>query len=119
MKNVLSVLLLIGALVGCGWLVYFGPYYMDSLTMQEITESVVLTTASFGDKRGGQELDFQLEKRGIDYITAEHCVIKERGGNFHCDCAWQVDVYPPLVGGHRLSFSAGAEAGKDQRLVKD
>ena len=119
MKNVLSILLLAGALAGGGWLVYFGPYYMDSFTMQEVTESAVLTTASFGMKRGGEELAYQLDKRGIDYITAEHCAIAERGGTFHCDCAWQVDVYPPLIGGRRLSFSASAEASKDQRLVKD
>ena len=119
MKHLLSLLLAVGVVVGGGWFVYFGPYYMDSYTMQEVTETTALTMASFGVKRGSQELAHQLEKREIDYITAEHCELAEKSGTFSCDCEWQVDVYPPLIGGRRLSFSAGAAAGKDQRLVKD
>lgn len=119
MQKFLTLLLLTGGLVGGGWLVYFGPYYIDSYTMQEVTETVALTSAAFGVKRGSQELDDQLIRREIDYITPEHCDIAERAGTFHCDCSWQVDVYPPLVGGRRLSLSATAEATRDQRLVKD
>jgi hypothetical protein len=119
MKHLLTLLLGGGVIVGGGWLVYFGPYYMDSYTMQEVTESVALTMASFGTKRGLTELEHQFDKREIDYITAEHCELSDRDGQFSCNCEWQVDVYPPLIGGRRLSFWAGATAGKDQRLVKD
>jgi hypothetical protein len=119
MKNIISLLLLAGALAGGGWLIYFGPYYMDVYTMQEVAETSVLTAAAFGTARGTQELDHQLERRGIDYITGEHCKVAEKAGEFHCDCTWQVDVYPPLIGGRRLSHEVHAAAGKDQRLVKD
>jgi len=119
MKNFLSLLLVVGLLAAGAWLVYFLPYYKDYYIMQEVTQSVALTWAAFNKDRAVREVNIQLQKREIDYITAEHCELSEHAGEFHVDCAWQVDVYAPLIGGRRLSFETGSVANKDGRLVND
>ncbi len=119
MKNLISLLLVVGALAGGGWLTYFGPYYMDSYRMEEITQTVALTWAAFTKQRAETELLTQLRDRDIDYITPEHCNLKEMGGDFLVSCTWQVDVYPPLVAGRRLDFTVESVASKDGRLVDD
>lgn len=119
MKNLISLLLVGAALVGGGWLIYFGPYYKDRYVMEEVTQSVALTWAAYNKERASSELEQQFRKRGIDYITAEHCEIKEMGDQVYVSCAWQVDVYPPLIGGRRLDFEVESVAGKDGRLVDD
>lgn len=119
MKNLISLLLLAAALVGGVWLIYFGPYYKDELVMEEVTQTVALTWAAYNQQRAASELESQLRQEGIDYITPEHCDLKQMGDEYYVSCAWQVDVYPPLVGGRRLDFAVESVAGKDGRLVLD
>ena len=119
MKNLISFVLVAAAIVGGGWLIYYGPYYKDYYTMQEVAQSVALTWAAYNKERAGHEVEDQLKAREIDYITPEHCELHEAAGELVVTCRWQVDVYPPLVGGRRLSFEAEAAATKDGRLVDD
>ncbi|MSQ02508.1 MAG: hypothetical protein EXR71_11565 [Myxococcales bacterium] len=119
MKNLISLLLVVGALAGGGWLKYFGPFYLDAYRMEEITESVALTWSAYTKPRAEGELVAQFRDRDIDYITPEHCNLEERGGEFSVSCAWQVDVYPPLIAGRRLDFLVESVASKDRRLVED
>lgn len=119
MKNLLSLLLVASLVVGGGWLIYFGPYYRDYYTMQEVAQTVSLTWAAYDKSRGEHEIATQLEKRDIDYITPQNCELNESGGEFVVTCAWQVDVYPPLIGGRRLDFEVQSASTKDGRLVDE
>lgn len=119
MKNLLTLLLVAGLVVLGGWLVYFFPYYKDKYTMDEVVQTVALTWAAYDKTRAEHEVSTQLGKREIDYITPQNCELKESGGEFRVSCAWQVDVYPPFIGGRRLDFEVEAAATKDGRLVDD
>ncbi len=104
MKNLITLALLVGAVAAGGWLVYFGPYYKDYYTMEEVAESVVLTWQAYTKERAKGEINHQLKARGIDYITPAHFALREEAGEKVVEVEWQVDVYPPLVGGRRLDF---------------
>ncbi len=118
MKNLISLALVAAAVAGGGWLIYFGPYYKDKYVMEEVVQSVALTWAAYTKSRAETELVSQFRQRGIDYITPDHCALKEMGSDYYVSCAWQVDVYPPLVGGRRLDFEVESVATKDGRLVE-
>ncbi len=119
MKNLIVLILVAFAVVGGVWLIYFFPYYKDYYTMKEVVQSVSLTWAAYNKPRAETEITMQLQKREIDYITPQNCELKESGGEFVTSCAWQVDVYPPLIGGRRLDFEVEAAATKDGRLVTE
>lgn len=118
-KDYLTLLTVSGVVIGGGWLTYFGPYYKDYYVMQEVAESGALTWAAYSKERGRHEVADQLKRREIDYVTPAHCELHEGIGTFIVTCRWQVDVYPPLIGGRRLDFEAEAVASKDGRLVVD
>ena len=69
--------------------------------------------------RAEGELENQLRRREIDYITPEHCRLQEQAGEKVVTCAWQVDVYPPLVGGRRLEFEVEGRVDSTGNLVKN
>ena len=118
-KNLISLTLIAGLLVAGGWLAYFGPYYKDFYTMQEVTESVVLTWGAYNRERAEGEIGTQLRRREIDYITPEHCSFHEEASERVFGCAWQVDVYPPLIGGRRLDFETEARVDARGELFRD
>ena len=119
MKNLISLALVVGAVAGGGWLVYFGPYYRDYYTMQEVVQSVALTWAAYDKPRGEREVGQQLAKREIDYITPQNCELTDHAGELTVSCAWQVDIYLPVGPGRRLDFEVEAAATKDGRLVNN
>ena len=119
MKQLISLILVLGLVAAGGWFIYFWPYYKDYYTMQEVAESVALTWSSYNKERAVVEIDSQLKKREISYIEPTQFELRESGGEFEVSVAWQVDVYPPLIGGRRLDFEVDAVATKDGRLVND
>ncbi len=118
-SGLLGPLMVASVVVGGGWLIYFGPYYKDYYTIEEVAQSGALTWAAYNKERGRHEVADQLKRREIDYVTPAHCELHEGVGTFIVTCRWQVDVYPPLIGGRRLDFVAEATASKDGRLVVD
>lgn len=117
-KNLLGFLLVAALIAGGGWLAYFGPYYKDYYTMEEVVQSVVLTWGAYNKDRAVAEVATQLRRREIDYITPEHCRLREEASERVVLCSWQVDVYPPLVGGRRLDFSTEARIDSQGQLIR-
>ena len=118
-KNLLNLTLLAALVAAGGWLAYFGPYYKDFYTMQEVTESVALTWGAFTKERAESEIGTQLRRREIDYITPEHCSFHEEANERVFACAWQVDVYAPFIGGRRLDFSTESRVDSRGELIRN
>lgn len=115
--TVLGILLV---LVAGGWAFFFGPYYVDSLKMEDVAGSAALTWVAFDEAKGRAELAEQLRRREIpDYFTPESCRFYGAPGDQKVvDCAWTVDVYLPVVDQtRRLSFHVKKTASADGRLV--
>lgn len=117
-KNFLSLTLIAALIAAGGWAIYFGAYYKDYFTMQEVTESVVLSWGAYNKTRAEAEIGTQLRRREIDYITPEHCDFREEATERVFDCAWQVDVYAPLIGGRRLDFATEARIDAQGELIR-
>ncbi|MBM4369710.1 MAG: hypothetical protein FJ102_26100, partial [Deltaproteobacteria bacterium] len=55
----------------------------------------------------------------IDYITPAHFTLSEEAGQKVVVVEWQVDVYPPLVGGRRLDFYVEQRVDQSGDLVRE
>ncbi len=119
MKNFITLVIVVGLVAAGGWLTYFGPYYKDYYTMQEVAESVVLTWQAYTKERATTEITAQLRKREIDYITPAHFTLREEAGQKVVEVEWQVDVYPPLVGGRRLDFYVEERVDQNGEIVRE
>lgn len=102
----LTLVLIVAALMGIGWAVIFGPYWIDAWKMQDVVGSAALSWDAFSEDKGRQQLLDEMKRREIpEYLTPEECTFFEEPDHSKVvDCNWYVDVYPPLIEPRRLKF---------------
>jgi hypothetical protein len=120
MRQLVSLLLMVGAVVGVGWCYYFAPFYIEHFRMGDVVGSAAMTWHALGEKKGREELLVRMRQREIDseYLDpATRCQFYEEEGNKIVGCEWEVEVYPPLVGGRRLHFAVRKGVGANGDVV--
>jgi len=117
--RIASLLLMIAAAAGAGWLFFFGGAHITAWKMQDVVGSAALSWNSLGETRGRQQLEEEMRRREIPaYLTKEQCTFyEEAGGAKTVECSWFVDVHMPLVGGRRVRFRVAKRADASGTLT--
>lgn len=111
-------LLAIGAIFGIGWLVLYGPHYIQYVKMVDVVGSTALTWSAFTEDRARNSLKDNLRSEDIDDVLIEDCTLSQQNDEKTVTCRWYVDVDIPVIGQtRRVRFERTATATKDQRLA--
>ena len=117
-KVLVQGLLLIGVVLGIGWVTLFGPHYIDYWQMEDVVGSAALSWTAFDLMRAKNEMGHEIDRLGIDNVVVDDCSFGETGGLKTVNCQWYVDVEIPLAGQtRRIKFQLEKSAGPDGRLA--
>lgn len=113
-----SLVLIVGLVVGVGWLYYFFPHYWIEFKMSNCVGDAVLTWANRGMEKGKEQLRMSMDERGItDEVDRElECKFYEEGDLKIVECEWERYIDVPLVGKRKLVLYQEASATRDGRL---
>lgn len=114
-----GLVLVVGVIVGAGWVWLFGPYYWDDFKMQNCVGDAVLTWSNLGLEKGKEQLRMSMEERSIgDEIDRnDNCRFYEEEDQKVVECEWEVIVDVPGVGLRKIKFDKYAAATRDGRLA--
>ncbi|HND30105.1 MAG TPA: hypothetical protein PKY30_20305 [Myxococcota bacterium] len=111
-------LMAVGVVLGLGWMVLFGPHYIEYMKMDDVVKSTALTWSAFTEERARSALKDDLRFEEIDDVLIEDCTLSQQNDEKTVTCRWYTDVDIPLVNQtRRLRFERTATATKDQRLA--
>ena len=118
---VFRLLVVVGLVLGAGWVYLFGPAYLVKYKMEEIVSSAALTWANNTLEKGKYELEHRFETEEIpEYLPVDKCDWYEENDEKWVDCKWYVDVYIPVIGQvRRVRFQEKQGASRDGRLKLD
>ena len=117
-KVLVQGLLVVGVLLGIGWVVLFGPHYIEYMKMDDVVKSTALTWSAFTEDRARSSLKDNLRMEEIGDVLFEDCTLSQQNDEKTVTCRWYADIEIPLVGQtRRLRFECTATATKDQRLA--
>jgi len=111
----LALGLLVLAALG-GVLALIGPYLRDDLHLDRIVYAVALDWRDFGEERGYERLQYELDRRGVGLqVGDDACALTvEAEGMRAVRCRWSASVVVPVVGwSFALPFSSDALVGPD------
>ena len=87
------------------------PVWMNLYTVHETVRSAVLTWYATEEQEAAvDELFYELEKDGFDYIGEDECDVYPDGDLMVVECVWEYTAYYPMDMGYgHMVFSSKAE----------